>query len=118
MRRSSRTGVCCFLVKHGLDCTCSNCTGVDSKEFSVLTMIGAIDKHKAEVRREYRVDRCQATGAVTSDGIGSGDRDFRKDLSGDAPIYCPSKVSFSIESDFTQDGQRSDRRDRQRGSVD
>lgn len=84
----------------------------------MLTMIGAIDKHKAEVRREYRVDRCQATGAVTSDGIGSGDRDFRKDVSGDAPVDCSSKASFSIHRDLAQDGQRSDGRDRQRGSVD
>ncbi len=84
----------------------------------MLTMIDAIDEHKAEVRREKRVDSCEATRAITSDGISSGDRDFGKDFSGDAPVYSPTKVSFSIQSDFTQDGQWSDRRDRQRGSVD
>src|SRR5271167_218893 len=118
MRRSSRSGVRNSLVSHGPDSTCSNRASVDSKEFGLLTMIDAIEEHKAEVSREKRVDSCEATRAITSDGIGSGDRDFGKDLSGDAPVYCPSKVSFSIQSDSTQDGQRSDRWDSQRGSVD
>jgi len=114
MRRSSNPVCANSLMNYGLDRTCPNCAGVDGKEFGLLTMIDAIDEHKAEVSRESRVDRCEATRAITSDGIGSGNRDFGKDFSGDASVYCPSKVSFSIQSDFTQDGQRSDRRDSQR----
>jgi hypothetical protein len=88
-------------VNHGLDRTGSNCAGVDSKEFGVLTTIDAVDEHKAEVSREKRVDRYEAACAITSNGIGSADRDFREDFSGDAPLYFPSEVSFSIQSDFT-----------------
>src|ERR1017187_9674164 len=96
-----RNPVCAIsLVNHGLDRTCSNCAGVDSKEFGVLTMIDA-DEHKAEVSREKRVDRYEAACAISSNGIGSVDRDFGEDFSGDAPLYCPSKVSFSIQGDFT-----------------
>jgi hypothetical protein len=84
----------------------------------MLTMIAAIDEQKAEVSHEKRVDSGEATRAIICDGVGSGDRDFEKDFSGDAAVYGPGKVSFTIQSDFTQDGQRSDRRDRQRGSVD
>jgi hypothetical protein len=39
-------------VSHGLDSTGPNCAGVGSKEFGMLTMIDAIDEHKAEVSRE------------------------------------------------------------------
>ena len=82
------------LVSHGLDSTCSNCAPVDSKEFGLLTMIYAIDDHKAKVSREKRVDSCEATRAVIRDGIGSGDRDFGKDFSGDSPVYLSQQSSL------------------------
>src|ERR1017187_776046 len=110
-----RNPVCAnSLVNHGLDRTCSNCAGVGSKEFGLLTVIDAIEKHKAEVSRENRVDSCEATRAITGDGIGSGDRDIGKDVSRDAAVYGPSKVPFSIQDNSTQNGQRSDRRNSKR----
>lgn len=102
---AGRDPVCAnSLVKHGLDRACSNCPGVDNKEFGMLTMIYAIDEHKAEMSCEKGVYSCQATRAILGDGISSGDRNFGKDFSGDAPVYCPSKVPFFIHSNFTQDG--------------
>lgn len=60
----------------------------------MLTMIYAIDEHKAEMSCEKRVDSCQATRAILSDGISSGDRDFGKDFSGDSPVYLSQQSSL------------------------
>ena len=49
---------------HGLDCACSNCARVGGKELGLLAAIDALEKDKAEVSAESRVDSHEGSCTV------------------------------------------------------
>lgn len=62
---------------------------------------------------EKRIGSCEGSRAVGSDAVGSGNRHIRKDVACNASVDRPGEASVSIQRDFAQNGQRSERRNGQ-----